>query len=168
MSHKRSHSSVAEIISNVAREKGIPPKVALAIAKHESGLNPYSVGDNGTSFGLYQLHEGGELGRHTEQWAFNPRHNAETALSVVARVRKQHPDWSWGQVAAVAQRPADPGSYARAVDSELHGKLSLPEVATMRLSALSQPVNASSGTSFALLLWVGGFILVVVLLAKRR
>lgn len=169
MSHARSHSTPAEIVRNVAVRDGIPPRVALAIAKVESGLDPYRVGDNGTSFGLYQLHIGGELGNHTEQWAFNPRNNAETALSRVAAVRRQHPNWSWGQVAAAAQRPADQASYARAVDSQLHGKLSLPEIANIRLSALSQPsVNASSGTSIVLLLWVVGFILVVVLLARRR
>lgn len=113
------HGSVAQIVEDVARQYGIPPAVALAIANQESGLNPQSVGDGGTSFGLFQLHEGGELGSHDSSWAFDPRNNAETALRVVASVRAQHPDWSWGQVAAGAQRPADQAGYAVAIDSAL-------------------------------------------------
>lgn len=170
MSHKRHHSTPNEVVANVARQYGIPPRVAWAIGRVESGNNPYRVGDNGTSFGYFQLHEGGELGNHSEQWAFNVRNNAETSLSRVAAVRKQHPDWSWGRVAAAAQRPADQAGYARKVDAILGSKTNFAGgIGNMKLSALTQPaIDASGGTSYALLIWVGGFILLFVLLAKRR
>lgn len=35
---------------------------ALAVAVPESGGNPAAIGDNGTSYGLTQLHQGGGLG----------------------------------------------------------------------------------------------------------
>lgn len=122
MSVPNGGQSVEQIITNVANQLGIPPNVALAIANQESGLNPNSVGDNGSSFGLYQLHQGGELGSHTQAWADDPYNNAMTALQVVANVRKQNPSMSWGQVAAAAQRPANQGAYAQSIDSALGNK----------------------------------------------
>lgn len=110
------NQSVAQIISNVAQSLGIPPEVALSLGLYESGLDPKRVGDQGTSFGIYQLHEGGELGSHDANWAFNVRNNAETALGEMARIHAEHPNLNWGQVAAAAQRPADPGAEAAAVN----------------------------------------------------
>lgn len=112
--------TVAQIIAEVAKSYGIPPAVALSIASQESGLNPDAVGDGGTSFGIYQLHEGGELGSHSEAWAENVKNNAETALREVAEVRANEPDANWGKVAADAQRPKDRAGYAASVDSILN------------------------------------------------
>jgi len=53
----------------------------LAVAKNESGYNPYATGDNGTSFGLFQLHENGALpSSWTPQKAYNPNENAYYSL----------------------------------------------------------------------------------------
>ncbi|MBX6361653.1 MAG: transglycosylase SLT domain-containing protein [Acidobacterium ailaaui] len=46
----------------MADQYGVPPWIPLDIAEEESGLNPSAVGDNGTSFGLFQLHKGGGQG----------------------------------------------------------------------------------------------------------
>lgn len=110
------NQSVAAIISQVAHSLGIPPEVALSLGLYESGLDAHRVGDQGTSFGIYQLHQGGELGSHDAAWAFNVRNNAETALGEMARIHAEHPQMDWGQVAAAAQRPADPGAEAAAVN----------------------------------------------------
>jgi hypothetical protein len=112
-----SGSGVTAIITKVAQELGVDPKLAIAIARQESGLDPRSVGDNGTSFGLFQLHRGGELGNMSPEQAYDPETNARTALSQVAAVAKQHPDWSPGKIAAAAQRPADQAGYAKSVDA---------------------------------------------------
>lgn len=104
------------VITQVANQYGLPPEIALATAYHESGLNPQAVGDNGTSFGLFQLHEGGELGSLSPQQAFDPITNAETAIPVIASVYKMHPNWTPGQIAAAAQRPANQSAYAQAVN----------------------------------------------------
>lgn len=48
--------TVAEIRA-LAAEAGFPdPRVAAAVAMAESGGNPAAVGDEGTSFGLWQIH----------------------------------------------------------------------------------------------------------------
>jgi hypothetical protein len=124
---------IETVILDVSHSLGVDPYLAIATAQQESALNPRAVGDHGTSFGLFQLHEGGELGDLTEEQAFNPRTNATVALTEVAKVADAHPEWSPGHVAAAAQRPADQVDYANAVNhrytllcSPLHTRLFRP------------------------------------------
>ena len=116
---------VADVAAQIAQQYGVNSTtlvdIALATMQQESGGNPQAVGDNGTSFGLFQLHEGGELGGLSQQQAFDPTTNARVAITVMAQVLKAHPDWSPGQVAAAAQRPADQTAYANSVNSLLGG-----------------------------------------------
>ncbi|MHB2016895.1 MAG: transglycosylase SLT domain-containing protein [Candidatus Xenobia bacterium] len=108
----------AQIVAQVAKSKGVDPVTAVATMLVESGGNNQSVGDGGTSFGLFQLHQGGELpAGWSQQQAFNPQANAEVALSQFAALNGKYSDP--GQLAAAAQRPADPAGYARQVDSKL-------------------------------------------------
>ena len=111
--------TVQEAITQAANEYGVPVNLALATAQVESGLNPNAVGDNGTSFGLFQLHRGGELGSMSPQQAFDPLTNARRALSEFANVKKYNPNVSGGQWAALAQRPADAVGYAAKVNAAL-------------------------------------------------
>ncbi|PFT69341.1 invasion protein [Bacillus cereus] len=56
------HTTFAKVrntIKQVSVEHGIPPWIPLSIAFHESKFDPNTVGDQGTSFGLFQLHRGG-------------------------------------------------------------------------------------------------------------
>lgn len=91
--------------------------ISIATAQQESGFDPNIVGDNGTSFGLFQLHQGGELGSLTPTQAKDPLTNAMTAIQNIADTFKNHPDWSPGEIAAAAQRPADPTGYAQSVNT---------------------------------------------------
>ncbi len=90
----------------------------------ESGGNNKAVGDGGTSFGLFQLHQGGELpAGWTPEQAFDPRANAEVALSVFAQQNGSDP----GQIAASAQRPAiQPDTQPRSMETSEKRKKSLP------------------------------------------
>lgn len=108
------NSAVVSAIRGVASQLGVDPNLALATAYQESGFNPTAVGDNGSSFGIFQLHRGGELGSLTPQQAYDPTTNARVALSVIkgAQVAGGSP----GQIAARGQRPANPGAYAKSVD----------------------------------------------------
>ena len=116
--------SVINAIDSVAAKYGVNPQLAQAIAQQESGLNPYAVGDNGTSFGLYQLHQGGELGNLTPQQAFNPTTNANVALGQLAATIKANPNITDpGTLAAMAQRPANPAAYAASIDGILNGSV---------------------------------------------
>ena len=53
---------VEAFIRAQAAARGIDPNVAVQVFRAESGLNPNAVGDQGTSFGVAQLHYGGGLG----------------------------------------------------------------------------------------------------------
>ena len=121
--------SVVDAIKAAAARYGVDPRLALADAQQESGLNPMSVGDQGTSFGLYQLHRGGELGNLTPAQAFDPATNADTALAVFAQVQAKNPTASPGQIAALAERPANPAAYAAAVNAIYANPAFMPGVA---------------------------------------
>ncbi len=116
-------ADVQRTIVDIARQLHVDPTLALADATVESGLNPNAVGDHGTSFGLFQLHSGGELEAlkgnldAQKKQAFDPATNAKVALAEFARVAKAHPDWTPGHQAAAAQRPADQAGYAKKVDA---------------------------------------------------
>lgn len=68
---------------------GINPIIPLSIAEEESGFVASKVGDLGTSFGLFQLHRGGLLGKLTKAQALNPQTNIETALAGMAPLYQQ-------------------------------------------------------------------------------
>jgi peptidoglycan hydrolase-like protein with peptidoglycan-binding domain len=110
-------STIETVIIDSARRHGVDPYLAVAIATVESRLDPHAVGDNGTSFGLFQLHKGGELGDLTPEEAKDPRTNADVALTEVARVLHAHPLWSPGEIAAAAQRPLHGNVYAAGVNA---------------------------------------------------
>ena len=101
----------------MAKQLGVDPVTAVATMLVESDGNNQAVGDGGTSFGLFQLHQGGELGNLSETQAFDPSVNAQVALSQFQQLGGSYSDP--GQLAAAAQRPADQAAYAQMVDSKL-------------------------------------------------
>lgn len=58
---RRGSNSVVNLIRYYARVYGVDPLAAMAVASVEGGLRWGAVGDNGTSFGPFQLHIGGAL-----------------------------------------------------------------------------------------------------------
>ncbi len=112
----------ARIVAQVAKQQGVDPVAAVATMLVESGGRNTAVGDGGTSFGLFQLHEGGMLtaaGLTAEQ-AFDARTNATVALrSLAHEFAKGHATRTPGEIAAASQRPADPIGYARKVDAAM-------------------------------------------------
>lgn len=123
-------SAAAKAIVPIAGGFGVDPILALATAYHESGFNPnshhmdhYANGaPAGYSSGLFQLNEHGEGAGLSLAQLLNPKENARIALSEMAKVARAHPDWSPGQIAAGAQRPAHPGQYAKEINS-LYGQI---------------------------------------------
>jgi len=106
-------------VVEVAKEVGVDPKLAVAMMLVESGGDNRAVGDNGTSFGLYQLHKGGMLtdAGLTKEQAFDPRTNAEVSLGNLAKIDQNYSDP--GKAAAASQRPAEPADYARKVNASM-------------------------------------------------
>ena len=107
-------------------------KAAVASMLVESQGNPEARGDRrnskdastATSFGLFQLHRGGELtealgdGRlKNEQEAFDPQKNAHVALSYFKQQDNKNHDP--GALAAAAQRPKDSSEYIAKVNSHI-------------------------------------------------
>ncbi|WP_067936785.1 transglycosylase SLT domain-containing protein [Alicyclobacillus kakegawensis] len=83
-------ADVTSIVSQVALAYGLPPWVALDIMAVESGGNPNAVGDNGTSFGLFQLHKGGGQGDgYSVSQLLDPLTNAQIAIPPIARAYKE-------------------------------------------------------------------------------
>lgn len=112
-------SNVIAIIRRVARELGVPPEVALAVAYHESGLNPTVAGDGGHSVGLFQLYDQGLGAGMSVAERSDPEKNARVAIANMAKTKAAHPDWGWAQVAVVSQNPADHPTYKAAIQGIL-------------------------------------------------
>ena len=111
-------AQVESYINTEALKYHVDPRLALAYILNESGGNPYAIGDQGTSFGLAQLHQGGELGSLTPGQAFNPVTNLDVSLSEVQGIEQSRPGLTDpGAIAAAAQRPANQQAYAATVDA---------------------------------------------------
>lgn len=48
--------TIPEIIATTAKQYGIDPQLALYVSYKESKWEPNAVGDHGTSFGIFQIH----------------------------------------------------------------------------------------------------------------
>lgn len=101
---------IVNAILTGARRRGLDPQAVLAVASVE-GLGG-GIGDQGTSFGPFQLHAGGALPRglrNPQQWAISPA-GIDYALNQIARVASGRR----GRAAVESivrgfERPADPG-----------------------------------------------------------
>lgn len=105
-------------ISDTAVALGADPALVLATAKIESGFNPSAVGDNGCSYGVFQenICGGAGTGKPIAQLQDVPSSIARY-IDRVRRVVAAGFSGSPGEIAAAAQRPADPVGYARKVDA---------------------------------------------------
>lgn len=162
--------NVLDIIDAEAKRDHVDPALARAIAKIETGgtFDPRSQGDHGyfmggrfvadpngpaTSFGLYQLHQGGMLGTLTPAQAFNPQINAHVALTHLYKTEQGHPDvHDPGTLAALSQGPADPKGYAEKINlaiidagGRIAGAPSIGSVAGSAAGAVGNAAGAAGG-----------------------
>ena len=171
-----SAGAAVQAIIQAAHELGVDPVLALADATKETGrpgdvnsIDPSNTtGDNGTSIGIYQLHWGGELNQlgptfdAAKARALDPLTNARTALQEFAAVARAHPDYTPGQIAAAAQRPADQAAYAADVDRayatiKAEGIPAVPVAPPPGSSSLDAAIVATAGTWIGTpYLWGGG------------
>lgn len=129
-------------VVEAAKEEGVDPKLAVAMMLVESGGDNRAVGDNGTSFGLFQLHKGGMLTSAglTPEQAYDPHTNAHVSLSNLAKIDDRYSNP--GQAAAASQRPADPVGYAQKINA------SMDEAAELIAMAQQTPdTNVAIGNS---------------------
>jgi hypothetical protein len=95
----------------MAARLDLDPLAVMAVALSEGGLTYGAVGDNGTSFGPFQLHVGGALPRGRDAAWANSLDGLQYALRKIARAAKG----LTGRAAIEAivrkfERPADPDS----------------------------------------------------------
>lgn len=120
---RHSRQENARVVADVATKLGVDPVLAVATMLVESnGNNMQNTGDGATSFGLFQLHIGGELpkawypGQPGHVNAFDPRKNAEEAL---ARFAHNKGRYSGAELAFRSQRPANHDAYVAAIDKRM-------------------------------------------------
>lgn len=80
-------SQIYNAVHAQAVQYGVPDSIWEDIAYTESGYNPNAIGDNGTSFGLFQLHIGGQLPsqyNNNPSAVFDPGLNAQIAMPDIA------------------------------------------------------------------------------------
>lgn len=99
-----------------SRQRGLDPRAVLAVASTEGGFRG-AIGDQGTSFGPFQLHVGGALPRgRGNAWANSPAGIAY-ALDQIAKVaRGRRGNAAIEAIVRQFERPADPtGQIAKAI-----------------------------------------------------
>lgn len=105
--------TVIGYVKKAAAATGADPAALLATSLVEDGAQIGGVGDQGTSFGPWQMHQGGALGTHNAAWA-NSYAAALDRAQQFARLGVHG-----GPGAAAVQRPANPAAYAQRVQAEL-------------------------------------------------
>lgn len=110
--------SIINLIRQIAPRYGADPRLMIAVARVESGLNSHAVGDGGTSFNLFQDHVGGAL----PGGALGARIRAGDPIASIThaastRFRGVHTP----EGAYQAQRPADHAGYVSKVAAALGG-----------------------------------------------
>ena len=126
----------------------------VGIAHHESGLDPRSLGDSGTSYGLFQLHRnGGTLGNMSDAQArayFDPRLNTRFALDHLQGILSNRMTTAQA-VDAISrrfERPADPANEISSALAFLRGRgatSSTPFTPTMGGTTLQGAPDTSTG-----------------------
>jgi cell wall-associated NlpC family hydrolase len=95
--------------------------VLEATAMVESGGRLDATGDNGSSFGPYQMHRGGRL----DAAGYTPQQAMDPVLATRAAAKEFQSFYDKGlrgaELAAAAQRPADRVGYAKKVEQYLAG-----------------------------------------------
>lgn len=136
------------VIAQYASAAGGDPVLAVATAREESGFNPHAVGDQGHSVGLFQENDQGAGAGMTVTQREDVPGSVQRFVDRVRRVLASGFTGTPGQIAAAAQRPADPVGYAHAVDV-LYGQYAHQTYIGGGSSPVTQQGRPGSGGSIA-------------------
>jgi murein DD-endopeptidase MepM/ murein hydrolase activator NlpD len=95
------------------------PDLLVATAKTESSLNPFAVGDQGQSYGVFQEHSKGRGAGVPVPSRQDVEAATQRAIREFNAIRTKNPTVDRGTWAALAQRPLDAAGYARSVNAML-------------------------------------------------
>jgi hypothetical protein len=76
--------SIRDLVDQYAAKYGVPSWIVEDIVAVESSFNPNAEGDNGTSFGLLQLHWGGQGTGYTKEQLKDPNINLSIGMPYIA------------------------------------------------------------------------------------
>jgi hypothetical protein len=112
----RDRNSNIQLIIDTANKHGVDPILLLATAQVESNFNAGAVGDNGTSFGLFQNHVGGAGGPDvaSARQFLSPNRSVGNAAR---RFSRHSGGASPGEIAYGVQRPANREDYISKVNA---------------------------------------------------
>lgn len=159
-------TAVQQQIRRSARRYGVDPLAAEAVARQEGGLRTGAVGDQGTSYGPFQLHEGGALPRgRGAAWANSP-------AGIDYALRQMSSAGAGGKRGARAieaivrgfERPANP---EREIARASAAYVKQPQAAAAPTS-LPLPSRSRGGLAKALLSYAQTGDIMPVLKAQRR
>ena len=126
-------------IAQQAAAMGLDPRAVLAVA-HMEGLGG-GVGDNGTSFGPWQLHQGGALPggiSNPAQWAWS-KQGINYALQRIAGVaRGEKGAQAITDIVSRFERPANPSAEIAGAENAYGGAANLPSA---KMGALQQLIG---------------------------
>lgn len=143
---------VPGVIKQYAAALGLDPRAVESVGFAESGLRRDAIGDQGTSFGPFQLHQGGALpGGRGAAWAGSDA-GIQYAMQQMARYARGRQ----GQAAVKAivqgfERPAAPGQEINRAMKYYRGGAKLPKGASQVAFGLNQDSH-SNGKDVAKLL----------------
>ena len=136
--------NIAQYIAARSAAMGLDPNAVLAVA-HMEGLGG-GVGDNGTSFGPFQLHLGGAMPRgvaNPQQWANSPA-GIDYALQRIAGVaRGQKGAQAISSIVSRFERPANPAGEIAGAERAYGGSFSSGQLGAGggKMAALQQLVG---------------------------
>ena len=108
--------SIYNAVLPYAQQWSVPDAIWEDVAYTESGFNPRALGDQGTSFGLFQLHIGGQMPRNIDPVStYDPAVNAEYGMPALGRSwQSLYPSFNptdikwWENFAAMSGHPGGP------------------------------------------------------------
>ena len=93
----RSQIEMADLIVERSQAYGLEPAFMLALAVTESSLDPRTIGDDGLSMGLFQLHK--KFIQATDAELLNAEFNTDAAMEKMRLLMRSFPGRTYGDYA---------------------------------------------------------------------
>lgn len=138
MTKRVNTADMKRLIIRIAEEEGVPANVLLAIAEKESGFNPKALGDNGKSYGMFQIYT---TAHPDYRGGFDPEQNTRYAARMVKGLIKRYPN----NIAKVFERYNGSGPSARSYAADVIQRI-YPKYNSVASNANQIPANINDKT----------------------
>lgn len=138
MTSKINTAEMKRLIIRVAEEEGVPANVLLAIAEKESGFNPRALGDNGKSYGMFQIYT---TAHPDYRGGFDPEQNTRYAARMVKGLMQRYPN----NLGKVFERYNGSGRMAKNYATDVMNRI-YPKYNSVASNANQIPVDVKQTT----------------------